>query len=126
MTGKVKRRNLLRRTVETVLAGAMTIKVASGASETEDEKLQVKAPDRIVAGKPFSLQINVTKVNCKSDETRWVEVWMGREHLGRFEMTSKTQNATFTLTLKLNKPTTLRVRDFYGTTVVKRLHVVKA
>ncbi|MGQ9462920.1 MAG: hypothetical protein ACUVRR_07690 [Candidatus Fervidibacter sp.] len=126
MTGKVGRRNLLRRTIETALAGAMTIKVASGASETEDEKLQVKAPDRIVAGKPFSLQINVAKVNCKTDETRWIEVWMGREYLGRFEMTSETQNATFTLTLKLNQPATLRVRDFYGRTVVKRLYVVNA
>lgn len=126
MTGKVRRRNLLRRTVEIALAGAMTIKVSSGASETEDEKLQVEVPDRIVAGKPFKLQINVAKVNCKSDETRWIEVWMGREYLGRFEMTSKTQNATFTLTLKLNQPTTLRVRDFYGRTVVKRLCVAKA
>ena len=67
MTGKVRRRNLLRRTVEIALAGAMTIKVSSGASETEDEKLQVEVPDRIVAGKPFKLQINVAKVGFGKD-----------------------------------------------------------
>ncbi len=122
MTDKTKRRNLLRRAAKAVLVGAMSIK-AFGATDETCEPLQVSLPDKIAANEPFTLQISVPKVTFEEGETKWFEVWLGREYLGRFEFANPTQNASLNLTLTLPHSTTLRVRDFYGRTVVKRLKV---
>jgi desulfoferrodoxin (superoxide reductase-like protein) len=122
MTDKTKRRNLLRQAAKAALIGAMGIKAVSATDEPR-EPLQVSLPDKITANKSFALQISVPKVACGEGETRWIEVWLGREYLGRFEFANPTQNASLNLTLSLPHSTTLRVRDFYGRTVVKRLKV---
>jgi len=122
MTDKTKRRNLLRQAAKAALVGAMGIKALSATEETY-EPLQVSLPDKIAANEPFALQISVPKVRCGEGETRWIEVWLGREYLGRFEFANPTQNASLNLTLALPHSTTLRVRDFYGRTVVKRIKV---
>jgi desulfoferrodoxin (superoxide reductase-like protein) len=122
MTDKTKRRNLLRQAAKAALVGAMGIKAVSATEETW-EPLRVSLPDKIAANEPFALQISVPKVTCGEGETRWIEVWLGREYLGRFEFANPTQNASLNLTLTLPHSTTLRVRDFYGRTVVKRLRV---
>jgi len=122
MTGKTKRRNLLRQAAKAVLVGAMGIK-AVGATDETFEPLQVSLPNKIAANEPFALQISVPKVTFEEGETKWVEIWLGREYLGRFEFANPTQNASLNLTLTLPHSTTLRVRDFYGRTVVKRLKV---
>ncbi|MFA0783249.1 hypothetical protein [Fervidibacter sacchari] len=122
MTDKTKRRTLLRQAAKVALIGAMSIKAASVTDEIR-EPLRVSLPDKIKANEPFALQIFVPKVTCGDDETRWIEVWLGREYLGRFEFANPMQNASLNLTLALSHSTTLRVRDFYGRTVVKRLRV---
>ena len=122
MTDKTKRRTLLRQAAKVALIGAMSIK-AVGATDETCEPLQVSLPEKIAANEPFALQISVPKVTCGKGETRWIEVWLGREYLGRFEFANPTQNASLNLTLALSHSTTLRVRDFYGRTVVKRLRV---
>jgi len=123
MTDKTKRRTLLRQAVKAALVGAMSIKAAANTAEKTLEPLQVSLPDEVVANEPFTLQVLVPKVTCGDGETRWVEVWLGREYLGRFEFANPTQNASLNLTLALPNSTTLRVRDFYGRIVVKRLRV---
>ena len=123
--GKTKRRTLLRRATKAVLAGAMGITaVGAQAVDKNSEPLQVSVPERVKAGEPFTLRVFVPKVKFVGDETRWVEAWLGRKYLGQFEIANPTVNASLSLTLTLTRSTTLRVRDFYGRTVVKRLLVV--
>ncbi|MCS7186312.1 MAG: hypothetical protein RMK89_05090 [Armatimonadota bacterium] len=125
MTGKTKRRSLLRRAAKAVLAGAMGITaVGAHAVEKNSAPLQVTVPERIKSGEPFTLQVYVPKLKFVGDETRWVEAWLGREYLGRFEIANPTINASLTITIALTRSTTLRVRDFYGRTIVKKLLVV--
>lgn len=121
---KTKRRALLRRATTAVLAGAIGITSGSAQVDKNSEPLQVTVPERLKAGVPFTLQVSVPKLKFTEDETRWVEVWLGREYLGRFEVANPTTNASLTLTLTLTHSTTLRVRDFYGRTIVKKLLVV--
>lgn len=125
MTGKTKRRTLLRHATKAVLAGAMSItSLSAQAVDKNSEPLRVTVPERIKAGEPFTLQVSVPKLKFAEGETRWVEVWLGRGYLGRFEVANPTTNASLTLTLTLTRPTTLRVRDFYGRVIVKKLLVV--
>lgn len=121
---KAKRRTLLRHAAKAALAGAFGITaVGARGIDKNSEPLQVTAPEWVKAGEPFTLQVFVPKVKFAGDETRWVEVWLGRKYLGRFEIANPTINASLTLTLTLTRSTNLRVRDFYGRTVVKRLLV---
>lgn len=125
MTGKTKRRALLRFATNAVLAGAISItSVGTQAIDKSLEPLQVTVPERIKAGEPFTIQVSAPEVKLAKDETRWVEAWLGRKYLGRFEITNPTVNASLTLTITLDRSTTLRVRDFYGRTIVKKLLVV--
>lgn len=124
MTNKTKRRTLLRQTSKAFLVGAMTITAANPRTLDKDSQpLQVVAPDRVRAGEPFTLQVSVPKVKFAEDETHWFEIWLGSKYLGRFEIANPTVNASMTVTLTLNRSTTLRVRDFYGRTVVRKLVV---
>jgi len=125
MTGKTKRRTLLRQASKAFLVGALGI-ASTGARSVDknSEPLQVTAPDRVKSGEPFTVQVSVPEVNLSGDETRWVEAWLGRKYLGRFEIATSVSNASLTITLTLTRSTTLRVRDFYGRTVVKKLTVV--
>ena len=123
MIDKTKRRTLLRQAAKTALVGAMGIKAAASTAEKSREPLEVSLPDEVVANEPFTLQVLVPKVTCGDGETRWVEIWLGCKYLGRFEFANPTQNASLNLTLALPHSTTLRVRDFYGRTVVKKLKV---
>ncbi|MCX7643592.1 MAG: hypothetical protein N2116_07295 [Armatimonadetes bacterium] len=125
MTGKTKRRTLLRHAAKAALVGAMSITpIGAQALDKNLEPLQVTVPELVRSGEPFTLQVFVPKFKFANEETRWVEAWLGRKYLGRFEIASPTINASLTLTLTLTRSTTLRVRDFYGRTVVKKLVVV--
>lgn len=125
MTGKTKRRSLLRRAAKFALAGAMSITAASAHWVDENpEPLQVTVPERVKSGEPFTLRVSVPEVDFSGEETLWFEAWLGREYLGRFEIANPTINASLTITIALTRSTTLRVRDFYGRTIVKKLLVV--
>ncbi|MFN4178754.1 MAG: hypothetical protein ACK4I8_00435 [Armatimonadota bacterium] len=124
MTNKTKRRTLLRQASKAFLVGAISITATNPhALDKDSQPLQVVTPDRVRAGEPFTLQVSVPKVKFAGDETRWFEMWLGRKYLGRFEISNPTVNASMTITLTLNRSTTLRVRDFYGRTVVRKLVV---
>jgi hypothetical protein len=121
---KTKRRTLLRQASKAFLVGAMSITATnSHALDKDSEPLQVVVPDKVRAGEPFTLQVSVPKVKFAENETCWFEIWLGRKYLGRFEIANPTVNASMTITLTLNRSTTLRVRDLYGRTVVRKLLV---
>ncbi len=125
MTNKTKRRTLLRQAAKAVLAGAMGI-TGFGAQAVDEnpEPLKVTVPERVKAGEPIALQVSMPRLKFARDETLWFEVWLGRRYLGRFEIANPSINASLTITITLTRSTTLRVRDFYGRTVVRKLLVV--
>ncbi len=126
MVWRANRRSLLKQLSSAALLGQMSIAAAETgkvSEPTQSERLQVHSPERIKAGQPFSLQIVVPKLNCVGEETRWVELWLDDKYLGRWELTGLTHAATLSITLSLDRSATLRVRDFYGRVLVKRLRV---
>lgn len=121
----MKRRKLLNYAVKATLLGAMSITSAETfKSQRKNEPIKVKVPNRIKANEPFNLQISVSKVECEGEDSRWFEVWLGQRYLGRFEISVPTQKAEFNLTITLKRSVNLKVRNYYGQTVVKRLNVV--
>ncbi len=128
MPKRTSRRTLLRQ-LPVALAGAMSITAANAGFRNEKpnpstaEPLEVIAPDRIAARQPFALQVRLPQVECGSEGTRWVELWLGKQYLGRWEMAGPVSAASVTVTLTLSRSATLRVRDFYGRVVTKRLQV---
>ncbi|MFA0752324.1 MAG: hypothetical protein IMHGJWDQ_000073 [Candidatus Fervidibacter sp.] len=124
MKDKTHRRTFLRRLSATALASTMSIPFAPSALAAKKlEPLQVVVPDRVMAGQPFTIHIVVSHLSCPEEETRWVELWLGCEYLGRFEVARSSSPVSFALTLCLAHSTTLRVRDFHGRTVIKHLRV---
>ncbi|MCS7265391.1 MAG: hypothetical protein NZ805_11215 [Armatimonadetes bacterium] len=120
----MKRRKLLNYALKAALLGAMSITSAETfKSQRKTEPIKVKVPNRIKSGEPFNLRISVSKVECEGEDSRWFEVWLGQKYLGRFEISEPTQKAEFNLTLTLKRSVKLKVRDYYGRIVVKRLNV---
>ncbi len=126
MVWRAKRRSLLKRLSSVALLGPMSIAAAKAGKvpkPDQSERLQVHLPERIKTGQPFSLQIVVPKLNCVGEETRWVELWLDEKYLGRWELTGLAHATTLSITLSLDCSATLRVRDFYGRVLIKRLRV---
>ncbi len=127
MPKRTSRRTLLRQ-LPVALVGAMSIATTDAAFRSEKreataEPLEVIVPNRIAARQPFTLQVRLPQVECESESTRWVELWLGKQYLGRWEMAVPVSAASITVTLTLSRSSTLRVRDFYGRVVTKRLRV---
>ncbi len=122
----MKRRSLLRNAVKAALVGAMSITASETATPKRTcEPIKVNAPEIIKAGEPFALQLSVSNVDCNGEVAMWFEVWLGQKYLGRFEIAEPMARAEFNLTITLNRSVKLKVRDYYGRTVIKRLNVSK-
>lgn len=121
---KTTRRGLLRQWAPSALFGVAGITAFSpGDGLPQPGGLQVEVPSQVKAGETFLVRLTLPVKG--GDGAHWVEVWaidgQERKLLARLELNDT--SATVALSVTLDRPTTLRVRDTQGQVVERRIQV---
>ncbi|MCS7223075.1 MAG: hypothetical protein NZ959_00750 [Armatimonadetes bacterium] len=122
MTSRIGRRKAIQ-SLATV--GLVSLTGSLGAINDNPQKgITIQAPDYVPKNRPFSIKVDLFSPFQGPDGIQWVEIFLGRELVGRWEFSQMSPKATLEVWLVVEKSATLRVRDYFGRVATRRLRVV--